>query len=108
MPGPPPELRRGRKLNNRASGDLGEEIARRYLAGQAGGEPTIKATITSLEMSDGSSIDVPSGGVLVFVGPNNAGKSVYLRDMFQLLTNEQTLPMAVKSLVLEKTAMTLI
>ncbi len=32
MPGPPPELRRGRGLNNRASGDLGEEIARRYLA----------------------------------------------------------------------------
>ncbi len=32
MPGPPPELRRGRGLNNRTSGDLGEEIARRYLA----------------------------------------------------------------------------
>ena len=32
MPGPPPELRRGRGLNNRASGDLGEELARRYLA----------------------------------------------------------------------------
>jgi putative endonuclease len=29
--GPPPELRRGRGLNNRASGDLGEEIASRYL-----------------------------------------------------------------------------
>ena len=34
MPGPSPELRRGRGLNNRASGDLGEEIARRYLAGK--------------------------------------------------------------------------
>jgi putative endonuclease len=32
VPGPPPELRWGRDLNNRASGDLGEEIARRYLA----------------------------------------------------------------------------
>ena len=31
MPGPPPELRRGRGLNNRATGDLGEEIASRYL-----------------------------------------------------------------------------
>lgn len=31
MPGPPPQLRRGRGLNNRAAGDLGEEIARRYL-----------------------------------------------------------------------------
>jgi putative endonuclease len=32
VPGPPPELRWGRSLNNRASGDLGEELARRYLA----------------------------------------------------------------------------
>jgi putative endonuclease len=31
LPGPPPELRRGRGLNNRATGGLGEEIARRYL-----------------------------------------------------------------------------
>ncbi len=31
MPRPPPELRRGRGLSNRASGDLGEELARRYL-----------------------------------------------------------------------------
>ena len=31
MPGPPPQLRRGRNLSNRASGALGEEIARRYL-----------------------------------------------------------------------------
>ena len=34
MPGPPPELRRGRGLSNRLSGDLGEELARRYLAGK--------------------------------------------------------------------------
>ncbi len=34
MPGPPPELRRGRGLNNRTSGDLGEELARRYLTGK--------------------------------------------------------------------------
>jgi putative endonuclease len=32
VPRPPPELRRNRGLNNRLSGDLGEEIARRYLA----------------------------------------------------------------------------
>jgi putative endonuclease len=32
LPGTPPELRWGRNLNNRASGDLGEEIARRYLS----------------------------------------------------------------------------
>jgi putative endonuclease len=32
VPGTSPELRRGGGLNNRASGDLGEEIARRYLS----------------------------------------------------------------------------
>ena len=32
MPGAPPELRWGRGLNNRISGGLGEELARRYLA----------------------------------------------------------------------------
>ena len=31
MPGPPPELRRGRGLNNRVSGAWGEELALRYL-----------------------------------------------------------------------------
>ncbi len=31
MPGPPPELRRGRGLNNRLSGAWGEELALRYL-----------------------------------------------------------------------------
>ncbi len=31
MPGPPPELRRGRNLNNRSSGARGEKLARRFL-----------------------------------------------------------------------------
>ena len=31
MPGPPPELRRGRNLNNRPSGERGERLARRFL-----------------------------------------------------------------------------
>ncbi len=31
MPGPPPELRRGRGLSNRLSGAWGEELALRYL-----------------------------------------------------------------------------
>jgi putative endonuclease len=31
VPGPPPELRRGRELSNRRSGAWGEELALRYL-----------------------------------------------------------------------------
>ena len=34
MPGPPPELLRGRPLSNRLSGAWGEELALRYLAQQ--------------------------------------------------------------------------
>ena len=34
MPGPPPELRRGRGLSNRLSGAWGEELALRYLTQQ--------------------------------------------------------------------------
>jgi putative endonuclease len=34
VPGPPPELRRGRGLNNRLSGAWGEELALRYLTRQ--------------------------------------------------------------------------
>jgi putative endonuclease len=32
VPGPPPELRRGRELNNRLSGAWGEDLALRYLS----------------------------------------------------------------------------
>ncbi len=34
MPGPPPELRRGRRLSKRLSGAWGEELALRYLTDQ--------------------------------------------------------------------------
>ena len=34
MPGPPPQLRRGRRLSKRSSGAWGEEMALRYLLGR--------------------------------------------------------------------------
>ena len=42
--------------------------------------------VDNLRVSDGTQIEVPERGVLVFVGPNNAGKSAALRDI-QLLLN---------------------
>src|SRR5258708_40132649 len=42
--------------------------------------------LASLRFSDGTSIDLPDKGVLVLVGPNNAGKSVALRDIVTRIT----------------------
>ncbi len=39
--------------------------------------------IARLTFSDASSVDLPTSGVTVLVGPNNAGKSVALRDIDQ-------------------------
>lgn len=62
----------------------------------------IKIPVTSLKMSDGSTLPVPQGGVLAFVGPNNAGKSISLRDIYGHLTRLSVPPRAITSLVLDK------
>ena len=62
----------------------------------------IKPSITSLEMSDGTIVSVPHGGILVFVGPNNSGKSVSLRDITNQLGQRQTPTLAVKDLTVDK------
>src|SRR5207244_13381567 len=46
--------------------------------------------VDNLRVSDGTQIEVPERGVLVFVGPNNAGKSADLRGI-QLLLNRTPL-----------------
>ncbi|MHB8512433.1 MAG: AAA family ATPase [Actinomycetota bacterium] len=43
--------------------------------------------VTQLSMSDGTSVMVPAGGTVVFVGPNNAGKSLALREVVIAFTN---------------------
>jgi hypothetical protein len=53
-------------------------------------------------MSDGTFIRVPESGVVVFVGPNNAGKSVSLRDIKEHLGRQGDLPTAVTSLDVNK------
>ncbi len=56
----------------------------------------IETYITSLAMSDGSNVSVSPGGVLVFVGPNNAGKSVALRDVRSHVATRHSPPLAVR------------
>ena len=48
--------------------------------------PTRPFWIKSITFSDGTNLPVPSSGVVVFVGPNNVGKSQALRDIYLHLT----------------------
>lgn len=41
----------------------------------------IKVRYSDIEMSDGTKITLPPAGVVIFVGPNNAGKSQSLKDL---------------------------
>lgn len=41
----------------------------------------LKVRVKQVEFSDGTSLPVPDTGVVLFVGPNNAGKSRALRDI---------------------------
>lgn len=41
----------------------------------------IRVRVTDIEFSDGTTLAVPPEGVVLFVGPNNAGKSQALRDL---------------------------
>lgn len=40
--------------------------------------------ITAFTLNDGTTVEVPENGVVLFVGPNNAGKSQALRDLRSL------------------------
>lgn len=40
-----------------------------------------KVRIKQITVSDGTKVDIPSSGVTLFVGPNNAGKSQSLKDI---------------------------
>ena len=46
--------------------------------------------LTALTLSDGSVIHPPLPGICVIAGPNNAGKSALLRDIFQRLHGQPT------------------
>lgn len=49
----------------------------------------VQAPISELRISDGTVLQVPRNGTVVFVGPNNAGKSQALRDLHALLSSKQ-------------------
>ncbi len=63
---------------------------------------TISTPITSLTMSDGTTVSVPPGGIVVFVGPNNSGKSLSLRNIREHLQEGVTPLQAVQKIEVEK------
>jgi AAA domain, putative AbiEii toxin, Type IV TA system len=64
---------------------------------------SIEVEIETLRMSDGTVADVPTGGITAFVGPNNAGKSLALRNIRdQLATTPATEPRAIVELEIKR------
>lgn len=50
----------------------------------------VQVTLQSVQMSDGETVQIPDDGVVILVGPNNAGKSQFLRDIVGLLNNPES------------------
>ena len=46
-------------------------------------------TFESLTFSDGTTIELDSADVIVLVGPNNAGKSIALRELEEYIRGDQ-------------------
>ena len=57
-------------------------------AADAAAGPSLR--ISSFTISDGTLVRPPSEGTIVFVGPNNSGKSQSLRDIYTHLRGEET------------------
>ncbi|MBN9157054.1 AAA family ATPase [Microbacterium sp.] len=57
--------------------------------------------ITSLTLNDGTRVDLQESGVVLFVGPNNAGKSQALRDIAKIATSGDTTGVVVRSAAVE-------
>jgi AAA domain, putative AbiEii toxin, Type IV TA system len=53
---------------------------------------TAAAIVRSFVLNDGTEVTVPESGVVLFVGPNNAGKSQALRDIQSIITSQPTQP----------------
>ena len=46
-----------------------------------------EVTIANLRLNDGTVLELPERGVVLIVGPNNAGKSQFLRDVSKLISS---------------------
>lgn len=58
--------------------------------------------LKEIGLNDGQSIEVKPNGIIVFVGPNNAGKSQSLKDIYSLLEKEENPTTVISSLCFDK------
>lgn len=58
--------------------------------------------LTEIGLNNGQSVKVKPNGIIVFVGPNNAGKSQGLRDIYSLLEKEKNPTKVISSLRFDK------
>lgn len=58
--------------------------------------------INSATFSDGTTLEFEKSDVVVFVGPNNAGKSVTLRNLREKIEGSQHEQVVVKSIELKR------
>ena len=65
-------------------------------------EESPSVTFQSITFSDGTTVSLDSNDVVVFVGPNNAGKSLALRELEQHVGNHSD-TMVIKSTTLYRT-----
>ncbi|MEV8547697.1 AAA family ATPase [Streptomyces sp. NPDC051572] len=47
-------------------------------------------SVSTITLNDGTAINPPANGMTVFIGPNNSGKSVLLRELSPRITNPTT------------------
>lgn len=57
--------------------------------------------ISKLIFNDNTALDILSNDIVVFVGPNNAGKSQSLRDIYELC-NKKISPVVISDIMIEK------
>lgn len=61
-----------------------------------------RVSIRTIRVSDGTIVSVPKDGLVVFVGPNNAGKSRALKDIREVSRSPETLGVVVRDVKLLK------
>lgn len=64
----------------------------------------VKVRVTKVQYSDGSMVEIPAEGVVLLVGPNNAGKSQALKDLTKLAREPQSKGRVLTSVDYEKDA----
>lgn len=58
--------------------------------------------INSIEFNNGQTIELKKNDIVIFVGPNNAGKSQSLKDINNLYGENVGLPVVIKEITTKK------